>query len=174
MARFAASRDRHDHFRFAPVQTRLGRDLCRAHGVPTETLSTAVLFDAGIRDNNNNNGDDDDGGGSSPPCCFTYSESFLRLLYPHLNRPWPQLAFLVLKLVPRVIRDPAYRLIFRHRHRIWKRLVKVGTIGDDTSMRPYRDKMVGLEDEDHDGDARNPLPASWEFGETVDEEIKNE
>ena len=138
MVGFVAERDALDHFRFAPIQTRLARDLCLRHGTPAD-VSTAVLF---VNDE------------EETTTTFTHSDSVLRLLYPHLGFPYRVVGFLLL-LVPRILRDLGYRLFARHRGSIWRGVKKVACLGD-THMHPYRDSVIGLEGGD--------LPESWGFG----------
>lgn len=135
MVGFVVERDTLDHFRFAPIQTRLAQDLCRKHGTPPD-ISTAILF-------------------SGERTTYTHSDSVLRLLYPHLGLLYALVGFLAL-LIPRMIRDFGYKLFAKYRGEIWIGVKTVSCMGE-TEMHPYRDSVVGLESED------SPLPESWGF-----------
>lgn len=124
-------RDTTDHFRFSPIQTHFAQDLCQKHGMPAD-LSTAILFDG-------------DGG-------HVRSDAVLRL-FPYLGLPLKILAIICLWLIPRFVRDYGYCLVARNRGRIWKGVKRVCQMGD-TDMKPYRDRILGLEE---------PLDPSWGF-----------
>ena len=137
-------RDRHDHVRFCPIQSRLAQRLCAAHGAPAD-VSTAVLIDeAGAH---------------------TKSTAVLRL-FPWMGFPFSLLGRAAL-LLPAFLRDGAYGFFARNRGAFW-RAVKQTTGRGDTRMEPYRDRIVGLEEEGR------PLPESWGFDEEEDQDIRSE
>eukprot|EP00934_Nitzschia_sp_Nitz4_P005290 Nitzschia sp. Nitz4//scaffold19_size178191//104730//105310//NITZ4_001985-RA/size178191-augustus-gene-0.109-mRNA-1//-1//CDS//3329540705//5280//frame0 len=131
LAGFVLERDVTDHFRLVPIQTKLGQELCRAYDRPAD-VSTAVLMDEQ---------------GS-----HTHSTAVLRL-FLYMGSGYPILGWIALYMVPRVVRDFAYTAFARHRGAIWK-LVKYVTGMGDTSMAPYRDRVLGLEE---------PIDPSWSF-----------
>lgn len=92
--RFVLDRDRHARFRFAPLQSELGRALLARHGLDPDALDTMVLVDA-------------DG-------AHARSDGFVRLVRG-LGAPWSALALLA--IVPRAIRDTAYDWVARNRYR---------------------------------------------------------
>ena len=91
-------RDRGDHVRFCPIQSRLGQQLCKEHGAPSDA-STAVLieYEHGL--------------------VHTESSAVLRL-FPWMGFPWTAAGFAGL-LVPSTVRDSAYRGFARNRGQIW-------------------------------------------------------
>lgn len=121
--------------RFCPLQSRLGQKLCKEHGMPTD-VSSAVLIDR-------------DGRG------FTESDAILRM-FPFMGFPYVLLGFLAL-LIPRIIRDGAYRCFAANRGRIWRGVRRVTGWGP-TRLEDFRDRIVGLEGEE-------PLPPGWGFGD---------
>ena len=92
---FVAQRDPARKFRFAPLQSPLGKELLHSAGRPTEDLDTVVLLERGR--------------------AFTKSTAAL-MIAGRLQRPWP-LARIFL-IVPRRIRDWVYDLIARNRHHL--------------------------------------------------------
>jgi predicted DCC family thiol-disulfide oxidoreductase YuxK len=92
--RFLAEHDPANRFRFAPLQSPLGRSLRAAHALP-EGLASLVVIDA--------------------DAAYTHSSAVLRLL-PHLPPPYRWLA--TARHVPRPIRDTLYRFVARHRRRL--------------------------------------------------------
>ena len=137
LAGFVIKRDSLDHFRFAPIQTNLAQELCQTYGTPSD-VSTAVLFT------------DDEG-----CCAYIESDSILRIFYPYLKFPYYILGFVALFLIPKAIRDFGYRQFAKNRGKIWIIFKKITRMGD-TAMYPYRDSVLGLEDE-------KTLPKSWGF-----------
>lgn len=117
-------RDATDHFRFAPIQTKLARDLCQLYDMPFD-LSTAVLVDA-------------EGG-------HVRSDAVLRML-PYLRFPYPWIGLFALWLVPRFVRDLGYNAFARYRASIWKAVKGLTGMTGDTRMEPYRDRILGLEE----------------------------
>jgi predicted DCC family thiol-disulfide oxidoreductase YuxK len=110
--RFLLRRDRKDCLRFAPSTAPSVQELLAAHGVHPATSNT---------------------GPSNPPDTILVlrntgkpieellvrSNAILACLRV-LPQPWPAFAA-ILRLVPRPIRESAYRLIARERYRIWGR-----------------------------------------------------
>ncbi len=94
--RFILARDRTQELRFASLQSELGRRVLEGHGLDPDELSTLVLVD---RD-----GD-----------VALRSTAALRVAGEHLRFPW-RLA-VVLRVVPRVLRDGVYRWVSRNRIR---------------------------------------------------------
>ena len=97
---------RHDprpgKFRFAALQSEAGQRLLREHGLPTDDLDSFVMID---------------GGGSAagkPSRPYLRSTAALRALRT-LGFPWSLMYVFI--IVPRPIRDAAYRWIARHRYR---------------------------------------------------------
>lgn len=92
--RFVLERDRAARFRFAPLQSEIGRALLARHGFDPTALDTVVLVDA-------------DG-------AHVRSDGALRTLRA-LGAPWSWLG--VLRIIPRPLRDAVYDWIARHRYR---------------------------------------------------------
>lgn len=90
--------DRPGRFRFAALQSDLGRALLERHGLPSDRVDTLVLVEDGR--------------------AFTRSAGALRIARG-MDAPWPALA--VLSVVPRPLRDGAYDLFARHRYRVFGR-----------------------------------------------------
>lgn len=91
---FIIDRDPAGYFKFAPLQSASGRKLLEEHGLPTDSMDTLVLVE----------------GGRS----YVRSTAALRIAR-RLTFPWPLLV--VGFLVPRVLRDLAYKLIATNRYR---------------------------------------------------------
>lgn len=91
---FIIARDPDAAFRFASLQSEVGRALLRRHGLPEDDLASIVLVE-GER-------------------CSTASEAALRVAR-RLRGPWRMAA--VFLLVPRVIRDGVYGIVAAHRYR---------------------------------------------------------
>jgi predicted DCC family thiol-disulfide oxidoreductase YuxK len=92
--RFILARDPAGVFRFAPLQSPIGRELLQEHGQPTNRLDGVVLID----------GDK----------CSTKSTAALSIAR---RLTWPWRAFAVLIWVPRFVRDWAYEVIAANRYR---------------------------------------------------------
>lgn len=91
---FAFDRDPQGNLRFASLRSPVGRRLLREHGLAEDLLDTVVLVDeAGAH---------------------VRSTAVLRAARL-LRRPW-RWGF-ALRVVPRRVRDAAYDLVARHRHR---------------------------------------------------------
>lgn len=97
-AQFILNNDRHGRFMLASMQGDVGRALYRKFGIDPSDPDTMVVVtgDTALRN----------------------SDAVLAI-YAGLNWPWRALA--ALKFVPRVIRDPIYRLVARNRYRIFGR-----------------------------------------------------
>uniref|UniRef100_A0A7S2YGA7 Uncharacterized protein n=1 Tax=Entomoneis paludosa TaxID=265537 RepID=A0A7S2YGA7_9STRA len=72
------------------------------------------------------------------------STAILRLL-PHLGPVYWVLGWMALVLVPKFVRDFAYRTFARNRGTIWKQVKKITGMGD-TMMDNYREKVLGLDE----------------------------
>lgn len=97
-ARFVLKFDRARRFRLASMQGPVGAHLFEANGIDPSDPDTIVLVD-GDR---------------------TYRDSDAVLaIYSGIGWPWRAAA--ALRLVPRALRDPVYRLVARHRYRIFGR-----------------------------------------------------
>jgi predicted DCC family thiol-disulfide oxidoreductase YuxK len=91
---FIIDRDPKERFHFASLQSPEGIALAAAHGVDATEISTMVLIDAGK--------------------AYTKSTALLRVARG-LRAPWP-VAYAAM-LVPRAIRDLAYRWLVANRYR---------------------------------------------------------
>ncbi|MCD9006978.1 thiol-disulfide oxidoreductase DCC family protein [Luteimonas sp. XNQY3] len=96
--RFLLRHDRRAGFRFAAMQDRVGHDLLVAHGIDPEDPVSFLLAD----------GD----------AAWHDSDGVIEVLC-RLGGAWR--AAVVLRLVPRALRDPAYRLLARNRYRMFGR-----------------------------------------------------
>ncbi len=94
VVRFVAPRDADGCFRFAPLQSDVGRVLLERHGLPVDDHDTFVLID-----------------GSS---CLTRSDAALAVV-ARLEPPWSWLRWL--RIVPRRLRNAIYGLVARNRYR---------------------------------------------------------
>lgn len=95
-ARFILKHDRKGHFRLAAMQGEVGGALYRQFGIDPANPETMIVVQG------NDALRDSDG---------------VLAIYHGLGWPWRALAFL--RLVPRFIRDPFYRLVARNRYRIF-------------------------------------------------------
>ncbi|KPF46491.1 thiol-disulfide oxidoreductase DCC family protein [Rhizobium sp. AAP43] len=95
-AQFVLQHDTARRFRLAAMQGAVGADLYRRFGIDPADPDTMILVDGDslLRD----------------------SDAVLSI-YAGLGWPWKVLS--VLRLVPRAIRDPLYRLVARNRYRIF-------------------------------------------------------
>jgi predicted DCC family thiol-disulfide oxidoreductase YuxK len=91
--RFVLAHDRAARFRFATLQSEVGRALLARHGLDAAALDSVVLVDA-------------DG-------AHERSDGALRTL-ARLDSPWRWLG--LLRVVPRPLRDAVYDWIARHRY----------------------------------------------------------
>lgn len=94
VVRFVAPRDPLGRFRFAPLQSPVGRALLERHDLPPDDLETFVLID-GTR-------------------CLTRSDAMLELA-ARMDAPWSWLRWL--RVVPAGVRDRIYQLVVRNRYR---------------------------------------------------------
>jgi predicted DCC family thiol-disulfide oxidoreductase YuxK len=99
--RFVTRHDRAGHFDFMPLQSETGARLLRERlqGTPMGELETLVLIE-GAR-------------------VYTHSDAALRIARS-LDGAWPLVGLLA--LVPRLIRDAAYRYVARRRYRWFGRV----------------------------------------------------
>ena len=95
-AQFVLKRDRRDHFLLASMQGEVGSAIYRKFGIDPIAPHTIVVVtgDHALRD----------------------SDAVLSI-YEGLGWPWRALS--ALRIIPRGLRDPAYRLIARNRYRIF-------------------------------------------------------
>jgi predicted DCC family thiol-disulfide oxidoreductase YuxK len=93
-ARFVLKHDRRAHFRLASMQGEVGTALYRRFGIDPADPDTLILVENGraLRD----------------------SDAVIAI-YAGLGWPWRAAA--LLRLVPRMLRNPAYRLVARNRYR---------------------------------------------------------
>jgi predicted DCC family thiol-disulfide oxidoreductase YuxK len=102
VVRFTLRHDRHDVFRFAPLQSALASQIIRRHVLDPQTLNTVVLvLDPDL----------------STERLLIRSDAALALL-ARLGAPWMLLAALG-SLCPRMIRDRVYDCIARNRYRVF-------------------------------------------------------
>lgn len=97
-ARFVLRRDRRRRFRLTAAQSPLGEALYRHFGLPADRYETMLLLDRGrLR---------------------TESDAALAIAE---GLGWPWRAAGAARLVPRPLRDAAYRLVARNRYRLFGR-----------------------------------------------------
>jgi predicted DCC family thiol-disulfide oxidoreductase YuxK len=93
---FIIERDRDGFFKFAPLQSEIGESLIAEHGIdPEKTDSIILVEDARV---------------------FTHSTAALRIA-KRLSAAWP--IFYAAIIVPKPIRDAAYRLFAKYRYRLF-------------------------------------------------------
>lgn len=92
-------RDRSGVFRFASLQGRFGQEVLRRTGLPSSELQTLILLENGRT--------------------HLRSTAVLRILH-RLGGFWR--IFDVFRLIPTPLRDAAYRLFARNRHRLFGRM----------------------------------------------------
>lgn len=92
--RFIIERDPQGVFRFASLQSDLGKELLTKHGLATDSMDSFVLIEDGV--------------------ASTESTAALRVSR-HLSGAWPVCYAGI--ILPRFLRDPAYRFIARNRYR---------------------------------------------------------
>jgi len=111
--RFVAVRDRERRFLFTPIQTEFGRAVALRLGIdPVNPQSNAVIMDGKA---------------------YLYSDSALAVLAVLPGWKWGR----VLRLVPRSLRDPIYRLVAQNRYRWFGRHEHCDLGGPD-----YRDRVI--------------------------------
>jgi len=98
---FLLKRDRHDRFRFASLQSELGRSILQRHGTDPDLLDTFYVIE---------NYD------SSDERLLSRSDAALRVVR-ELGGVWK--IFGIGTLLPRFIRDPLYNLIARNRYKVF-------------------------------------------------------
>jgi predicted DCC family thiol-disulfide oxidoreductase YuxK len=91
--------DRRGRFRFAALQSDIGRALLERHGLPTDTLDSVVLVEDGR--------------------AWRKSAAALRIA-GGMDAPWP--AFRAFAIIPRPIRDFFYDGVAKSRYRIFGRV----------------------------------------------------
>ena len=153
MVGFVSERDNGtDHLRFAPKQTKFATQLCQSYNMP-EDMSTAVLITSY---------DDEHSISNKDYVGHTHSDAVL-LLFPHLQSPYPTIGRMLRYLFPKIVRDFGYSIFAHYRGTIWK-IVKQLTGMGDVQMEKYRDRILGLEEEEE------PLDSSWGFSTTTSKE----
>ena len=95
-ARFLLRHDKRRHFRLASMQSEAGAALYRQFGIDPADPDTLIVVQGGeaLRD----------------------SEAVLAI-WSALGWPWRALG--VFRAIPRALRDPLYRLVARHRYRLF-------------------------------------------------------
>ena len=95
-ARFVLRHDRHGHFRLASMQGAVGAALYRRFGIdPADPeMLIVVTGDEALRDS-----------------------TAILAIWSGLGWPWRALT--ILRLAPRALRDPLYRLVARNRYRLF-------------------------------------------------------
>lgn len=96
--RFLLKHDRAARYRFASMQSDSGRALLQTHGLDPDSPLSFLLVE--------------DGRG------HTDTDAIVKILHGLGRRRWRWLGH-ALRLLPRVLRDPAYRFVARHRYRIF-------------------------------------------------------
>jgi len=96
---FIIDHDARARVRFAALQSPVGRELLRRHGLPLDQLDSLVLIEG--------------------PNCYTRSTAALRIA-GHLDGWWRYL--MAGLLLPPFLRDAAYDVLARHRYRWFGRL----------------------------------------------------
>lgn len=95
---FIIARDRAGYFRFAPLQSGAGEDLAAKHGIDRAETDSIILIENDL--------------------AFTYSTAALRIAR-NLDGIWP--IFYGLIMIPRFVRDAAYKLFASNRYRLFGR-----------------------------------------------------
>ena len=96
---FLLKRDKSERFLFAAMQTAAGRRLLQDHGLDPDSPVSFLLLENDIP--------------------YSDSTAILRVL-DQLGGAWKSVA-IVLTGIPRIVRDPAYRFVARHRYRLFGR-----------------------------------------------------
>ncbi|PYS90590.1 MAG: thiol-disulfide oxidoreductase [Acidobacteria bacterium] len=95
---FVIARDKAGYFKFAPLQSEIGEQLTVKHGIDPAKTDSIVLVE------------DDH--------AYVHSTAALKIAR-RLDRPWP--IFYAVMIVPRPIRDVAYKLFAKYRYKLFGR-----------------------------------------------------
>lgn len=95
---FIIERDKAGYFKFAPLQSEIGEELIAKYGIDTSETDSVVLIDEGK--------------------AFTHSTAALKIA-KKLSGPWPVAYGMI--IVPRFVRDGAYKLFAKYRYRLFGR-----------------------------------------------------
>ena len=95
---FVIEHDKAGYFKFAPLQSEIGEELIAEHGIDTIETDSVILVENGR--------------------VYTHSNAALGIA-KHLDGIWSWAT--VFKVVPRPIRDLAYKFIARNRYRLFGR-----------------------------------------------------
>ncbi|GLQ86662.1 thiol-disulfide oxidoreductase DCC family protein [Dyella flagellata] len=98
--RFLLERDREGRYRYASMQSEIGRQLLQSHGLDPDSPFSMLLVE--------------DGRG------YTDTTAIARVLRGLPSRRWRWLSAMMLS-VPRSVRDAAYRFVARHRYKMFGR-----------------------------------------------------
>jgi len=125
--RWFLRRDRWDRLRFAPSESPAAAQLLARHGFSAKDSHSAPDTILVVL---NPDGNDE--------TLLIRSDAVLALL-AELPRPWPSVAA-VLHQIPRLFRDPAYRLVAHWRYRIWGRIEScpLNTVDKDRAAGPIQ------------------------------------
>ena len=118
MVQFTLRRDREGIFRFAPLQGELAAGILKRHGAMPDQFDTAYVV---INPN------------ESGELLLARSDAVLFILQ-QLGGAWRMAGF-VFGLVPLAMRDWAYRLVARHRYRIFGRYDACARPSEETRGR---------------------------------------
>jgi predicted DCC family thiol-disulfide oxidoreductase YuxK len=95
---FVIEHDKARYFKFAPLQSEIGEELTARHGIDRVETDSVILVENGK--------------------IYTHSDAALGIAR-HLNGIWSW-AY-VLRVIPRPVRDLAYKFIARNRYRLFGR-----------------------------------------------------
>lgn len=95
-AQFVLKHDRRAHFRLASMQSEIGAQLFRAHGIDPDDPETMIVVE-GTR-------------------AFRKSDAVLAI---YCGLGWPWRAMGIFRLVPRALRDTVYGWVARNRYRLF-------------------------------------------------------
>ena len=93
---FIIERDREGYFKFAPLQSEIGEKLLRENGVDKIETDSVVLIEDGK--------------------VYTHSTAALRVARK-LSGAWKWFYYLI--VVPRIVRDGAYKLFAKYRYKLF-------------------------------------------------------
>ena len=93
---FVIARDRNAYFKFAPLQSDVGVERQREYGIDMKKTDSIILVEDGK--------------------VFLHSTAALKIAW-HLNGLWP--VFYVFIIVPRPLRDWAYKLFAKYRYKLF-------------------------------------------------------